>query len=113
MNWLKSTKPKLITVKNIYTALNQTELVDNLADNILIKIKVYQGKYRIATKAIIDFGVTKYFIDRPFCIQHLFPIRELIYTRNIYIIDVKSSIVGAVTKIRIIAMDIGSHHEQI
>src|SRR3984885_11903297 len=62
---------------------------------------------------MVDSGATEDFIDQQFCIQHQFPVRRLNQPRDIFVIDGKSSSVGPITHEAIIAMDIGSHREQI
>ena len=79
----------------------------------MIKLTLHKGEKRITTKAMVDSGATEDFIDLQFCIQHQFPVRRLDQPRDIFIIDGKSSSVGPITQEAIIAMDIGSHREQI
>ena len=79
----------------------------------MIKLKLYKGEKRITTNAMVDSGVTEDFIDQQFCIQHQFPVRRLNQPRDIFVIDGKSSLVGPITHEATIAMDIGSHTEQI
>ena len=62
---------------------------------------------------MVDSGATKDFIDQQFCIQHQFLVRRLNQPRDIFVIDGKSSSVEPITHEAIIAMDIGSHREQI
>ena len=89
------------------------ESLDNEADHIIIKLKLPKGEKRITTNAMVDSGATEDFIDQQFCIQHQFPVRRLNQPRDIFVIDGKSSSVGPITHEAIIAMDIGSHREQI
>ena len=62
---------------------------------------------------MVDSGATKDFIDQQFCIQHQFPVQRLTQPRDIFVIDGKISSVGPITHEAVIAMDIGSHREQI
>ena len=62
---------------------------------------------------MVNSGATEDFINQQFCIQHQFPVRRLNQPRDIFIIDGKSSSVGPMIHESVIAMDIGSHREQI
>ena len=84
---LKGGKRKPIKVTNIYTALNNTEPLNNKSDHIMMKLTLHKDKERITTNALVDSGATEDFIDRKFCIQHQLPVRKLTQTRDIYVID--------------------------
>lgn len=64
-------------VTNIYTALNNTKLLNIQSDYIIIKFSLHKDKKRIMTNMMIDSGVTEDFIDKIFYIQHQFPVRRL------------------------------------
>ena len=87
--------------------------MDNEADHIMIKLKLHKGEKRITTNAMVNSVATENFIDQQFCIQHQFLVKRLNQPRDIFVIDGKSSSVGPITHEAIIALDIGSHREQI
>ena len=79
----------------------------------MIKLKLHKGENRIMTNAMVDSGASKDFINRQFCIQHQFPVRRLNEPRDIFVINGISRSVGPIIHEAIMAMDIGSHREQI
>jgi len=104
-------KPKPIDMRNLYTALNNTETLDNKNDHNMDQIRLHGTKRQVTINAMIDLGATEDFIDKGFCSKYNIRTTQGKRTREVYLADGQPSAMGPITHTGKVPMDIGSHRE--
>ena len=102
---------KPIIMENYYAALNYTETLEHENDQIMVKVHLYGEKETVTINAMIDSGATEDFIDQEVCNKHGIKMIKAKKQREIYLADGKPSVMGPVTHITKVPMDISSHRE--
>jgi len=98
-------------MRNLYTAQNNTEALNNENDYIIVTIRL-QGTTRQTTiNAMINSGATEDFIDKGFCSKYDIRTIQAKTIREVYLADGQPSAMGPITHTAKVPMDIGSHRE--
>jgi len=105
------TKPKPIEMRNLYTALNNTETLDNENDHIMVQIRLPGTKRQVTINAMIHSAATEDFIAKGFCSKYNIRTTQAKTTREVYLTDGQPSTMGPITHRAKVPIDIGSHRE--
>jgi len=98
-------------MRNLYTALNNTEILHNENDHIMVQIRLHGTKRQVMINAMIDSGATEEFINKGFCSKYNIRTTQAKTTRKVYLADGQPSAMGPITHTAKVPMDIGSHRE--
>jgi len=98
-------------MRNLYTALNNTETLDNENDHIMVQIRLHGTKRQVTINAMIDSGATEDFLNNGFCSKYNIRTTQAKTTREVYLADRQPSAMGPITHTAKVPMDIGSHRE--
>jgi len=98
-------------MRNLYAALNNTEILDNENDHIMVQIRLQGTKRQVTINAMIDSGATDNFIDKGFCSKYNISTTQAKTTREVYLADGQRSAMGPITHTAKGLMDIGSDRE--
>jgi len=102
---------KSIRIRNVYAALNHTELLENENSYIMVNIKLRGNKQEVIINAMIDSGAIEDFIDKDICEKYHIERTKSLTQREIHLVDGNPSTMGPATHIATIPMEIGSHRE--
>jgi len=105
------TKPKPIEMRNLYTALNNTEALNNENDHIMVTVRLHGTTRQITINAMINSGATEDFIDKVFCSKYNIRTTQAKTIREVYLADGRPSAMGRITHTAKVPMDIGSNRE--
>jgi len=105
------TKPTPIEMRNLYTALNNTEALNNENDHIMATIRLHGPTRQITINAMIGSGATEHFINKGFCSKYNIRITQAKTIREVYLADGRPSAMGPITHTAKVPIDIGGHRE--
>ena len=108
---LRTAFTKPIEISNIYSALNNSESLDNNSNLIMIKIDLYNGKKTTSVNTMLDSGATGEFINMGFCVNNHLLLRKLPKVKEVYTINGTASKTGRITYETTVKMEVGNHSE--
>jgi len=85
--------------------------LENENDHTMIKIRLYGINDSTTVNAMIVSGATEDFIDQEFCHKYQIRTTKAKNPREIYLADGEPSLMGPVTHIATVPIDIGAHRE--
>jgi len=98
-------------MRNLYAALNNTEILDNVNDYIMVQIRLHRTKRQVTINVMIDSGAAEDCIDKGFGSKYNIRTMQAKTTREVYLADGQPSAMGPITHTVKVPMDIGSHRE--
>ena len=110
---LMKTKPKPIEMRNLYTALNNMETLNNENDHIMVTILLHGTRRQITINAMIAWGATEDFIDKGFCSKYNIRTTQGKTIREVYLAEGQPGAMGPITHTAKVSMDIGSERELV
>lgn len=105
-------RPKPIKVRNLFTLLNKTELLDNQNDHIRIKLRLETTTGQVIINGMVDSGATEDFINEGFGNKENMKIKKGKKGREIDVVNGRSSAMGPVTHMAEVHMDSGPDREK-
>jgi len=98
-------------MRNLYAALNNTEILDNVNDHIMVQIRLHRTKRQVMINAMIESGATEDFIDKRFCNKYNIRTTQAKKIREVCLADGRPIAMGPITHTVKVPMDISSHRE--
>ena len=111
-DWLRDRPERNpIITANYYTSLINTEILDQEKDHIIVKVQLHGEEETVMMNAIVYSGATEDFIDSEVCKKQSIKMVKARNPRGIYLAGGKPSVMGRVSHMREVPMDISSLRE--